>query len=161
MKKVLLFIVLLAIAISAGAVYVLANPPLVGGAVYSTPDKKTVLVSVGNDGLKGVIFDKVSVNGGLEPLTTAVQISNALKGFFISPEFEDIDAPFEFEMKGLDETTIPRDTNPVDVYLKQDTEPATSENKIYGIGVTYEQEVREVTIHYRYFGMPLTKTVES
>ncbi|WKA53220.1 hypothetical protein [Planococcus shixiaomingii] len=161
MKKLILTILIIVLAGTAGALYILTNPPLVGGAVYSSPDKKTVMVGVGNDGFKGIQIDKVSVNGGMDPLSTVVQVNDALKGFFITPEFEEKDAPFNFDLKRIDEVTIPPDTDPLDVYEKLDAGTATVKDKIYGLGIIHEQEVKEITIHYRYLGLPLRKTVKN
>ena len=143
-----------------GMVYILLSPPLIDGAVYFTPDKKTVLVGIGNKGFASLQIDKVSINGGQAPLSTVVQVSNAQKGFFIAPKFEKNEALFELELIGIDEAKIPKGISPMKVYEKQDAGIATAADEIYGVGVICDQAIREVIIHYRYFSLQLTKAVK-
>lgn len=88
-----------------------------------------------------------------------MQSSNALDGFTLIPEFKKEDIPAPYELMPINEAVIPSGSAPNETYEKMDQGLATSEDKIIGVGVVHEQEIRQITIRYSYFGLPLKKTV--
>lgn len=88
-----------------------------------------------------------------------MQSSNALDGFTLITEFKKEDIPAPYELMPINEAVIPSGSAPNETYEKMDQGLATSEDKIIGVGVVHEQEIRQITIRYSYFGLPFKKTV--
>lgn len=153
----MLFFLLLGLA--AGTSYIILNPPLAQGAVYFTPDEKTVLLSIGNRAFGEITIKDVAVNGDEKPLHTVMQLSNALNGFILVPGFEQKGNSAISELMSINEVAIPPRSDPKETYEKMDKGLATAEDKIFGVGAVHEQEIREITIRYNYLGLPFRKTV--
>lgn len=151
---------LLILVIIIGGTYFLLkfNPPLEFGAEYTIEDKKSVVVSVGNNGFRDVEILNVSVNNNETPLETKLQVSNPLKGFIIKDNYNSEEVK-EYGFTNINEVAIKSGTSPSITYENQDEGFALKDDEIYGISVIHNEVIYNIHLEYRHFGMTYNDTI--
>ncbi|WP_397538104.1 hypothetical protein [Rummeliibacillus pycnus] len=159
MKKKLWILVLI-LAIIIGGIYFLVklNPPLEIGTITSTEDNESVVVGIGNKGFQEVKILDVSVNNNDIPSKTKIQVSNALKGFIITDNYNNEEAR-KYGFANIEDVAIKVGTAPSSNFEKLDNRTASKNDGIYGISVTHNKEINKVHIKYSYLGISFKKTV--
>lgn len=151
---------ILILVLIIGSVYFLLkfNPPLEIGTIASNEDNKSVVISIGNNGFREVQILNVSVNNNEEPLETKIQVSNALQGFNITDDYNSEEAK-KYGFTNIDAVAVKTGTSPSSNYEKLDDGTASKDDEIYGISVIHNQEINNVHIEYRHFGMTFNDAV--
>jgi len=151
---------ILILVIIIGGVYLLLrfNPPLEFGAEYTTEDNKSAVVGVGNNGFREVEILNVSVNNNENPLETKLQVSNPLKGFIITDNYNSEEAK-EYGFTNINEVALKTGTSPSTTYEKQDEGIASKDDEIYGISVIHNEAIYNIHIEYSHFGMTFNDTI--
>ena len=146
----ILFLVLI-----IGGIYFLLkfNPPLEIGTIASNEDNKSVVIGIGNNGFREVQILDVSVNNNEEPLETRLQVSNALQGFIITDDYNSEEAK-KYGFTNIDAVAVKTGTSE-----KLEDGTASKNDEIYGISVIHNEEINNVYIEYRHFGMTFNDTV--
>lgn len=154
MKKKLFFI--LVIVFIGIIIFTKLNPPLVCGTVATASGNKAVVIGIGNEGFSKIRIKRVLVNNEM-PLYQKVQVSNPLKGFVITDNFNK--EAREYGLNNIEDVIIETNTSPKTQYEKMDSGTATKKDKIYGMSIVHTEPIHEVHIKYSYFGWQLKETV--
>lgn len=159
MKKKIWFFVLFVVIIF-GSVYFFKkfNPPLEVGTIAWTEDNKSAIVGIGNNGFRDLEILDVSVNNNEKPLETKLQASNSLQGFILIDDYESEEAK-EYGFTNIYNVAIKTGTSPFANYEKLDDGTASNDDEIYGVSVIHNEEINNVHIEYKYFGMTFSETV--
>jgi hypothetical protein len=157
-KKIFGVVLLLAIIIGGVYVFLKFNPPLEIGTLASSEDKKSVVVGVGNKGFREVKILQVSVNNNESPLTSRLQVSNALQGFIITDDYNSEEAK-KYGFTSIEEISIKTGTSPSSNFENLDGGTASKSDEIYGVSVIHNEEINKVHIRYNYLGITFNDTV--
>ena len=159
MKKIIKGSVLFIVIASVGFyLYVKFNPPLEVNTLAWSDDKKSVVVSVGNKGLREFRIVDVVVNNDEEPNNKKLQVRNLVDGIIIMNNFDSDKAKQNGFMK-IDGVAIKEGTSAATTFEKLDNGSATKDDLLYGVSVLHDEEVSKVHIKYSYFGIPFNRTV--
>lgn len=158
LKKLLLVAFIFVVLIGGVFIYIKLTPPLLIGTIAKSEDQQTVIIGLGNKGFSALQVEDVKVNNHTSPDDTKIQVSNALAGFVLTDD-ENNASEKNIEYKNVDEVTIEKGTIPKEIFAKQDEGTATAEDPIYGLTVKHYEEIHNVHIIYRYFGIQLSKTI--
>ena len=157
-KKLWISVLILGVAIAVFYSIVKFNPPLEIGTIASSGDRKSVVVGIGNKGLREIKVLDTSVNNNEAPLKTKVQVTNALQGFIISNDYNNEESK-EYGFKSLEDVSIKEGTSPSSNFKKLDAGTASKEDEIYGISVIHHEAINKVHLRYRYLGISFNETV--
>ncbi len=140
--------------IAVGGLYasIIFNPPLEVGTLASTKSEKSVVVGVGNKGLRGLEIVSVTVNNNEAPLQTKVQVSNPLQGFIITDDFYSEEST-NYRFTEIEQVNIETGTSPSSNFQNLDKGSASEDDEAYGISVTFSEPINEVRIKYKYLGI--------
>lgn len=158
LKKILLFALIFVILICGIFIYIKATPPLATRTVFNSEDNKTVVVALGNKGFGELKVTGVKVNNNADPNVAKMQVSNALEGFKGTID-EKSEARENIEFKNIQDVSIPKGTVPENVLQKQGERKATVDDTIYGLTVNHHEEIHNIHIKYRYFGILFNETI--
>lgn len=158
MKKIIFGSVLL-LAIITGCVYFILkfNPPLEIGTLASSKDNKSVVVGIGNKGFREMKILDVSVNNNEKPLTSRLQLSNALQGFIITDDYNSEEAK-KYGFTSIEEVSI-KTGSPSSNFARLDDGTASKSDEIYGVSIIHNEEINKVHIRYNYLGISFNDTV--
>ncbi|MBX0358647.1 hypothetical protein [Halobacillus sp. Nhm2S1] len=158
MKKVSMMIVLMIAVCSIGILsFIRFHTPLVSGAIASSADKQSVVISIGNQGFSHIKIHDVQINNDEEPVDKKIQVSHPLQGFIIADRFDG--SAIEYGLTDIKDVTIKPNTSPSSQLEKLNNGTATKEDLSYGLTIINNQEIREVMISYSYLGMAFEKSV--
>ena len=140
--------------ISVGGLYasIIFNPPLEVGTLASTKSEKSVVVGIGNKGLRGLEIVSVTVNNNEHPLQTKVQVSNPLQGFIITDDYYSEESS-KYRFTEIEQVNIKTGTSPSSNFRNLDKGDASEDDEAYGISVTFSEPINEVQIKYKYLGI--------
>ncbi|WP_223881940.1 hypothetical protein [Niallia endozanthoxylica] len=91
-------------------------------------------------------------------MTTKVQVSNALQGFFITDHYDNQESK-KYGFKNKEDITVKAGTASSSYLKKLDDGTATKDDEIYGISVIHHEAIFKVHIKYSYLGMSFNETV--
>lgn len=144
LKKLLSVVLLLVLFIGGFFIYLKAAPPLVTGTIEKSEDNRSVVIEIGNKGLKDLKVTSVRINNNANPKDVKIQVSNQQKDLAALT-----DGRGEAEnLEGIENISISKGTNP--------EEKGTG----YRLIVSYDEGIHNVHIKYRYFGILFNDTVE-
>ena len=144
--------ILILLLIIMGVYFLLkSNPPLETGMVAISENNKSVVIGIGNNGFSEMQILDISVNNDEKPFTAKLQVSNALQGFVLTDDYKSEEAK-KYRFINVGEVVIKPGGLSYDEVLSKDDE-------IYGVSVIHEQEIFNVHIEYKHFGMTFTKTL--
>lgn len=144
LKKLLSVVLLLVLFIGGFFIYLKAAPPLVTGTIEKSEDNRSVVIEIGNKGLKDLKVTSVRINNNANPKDVKIQVSNQQKDLAALTEGRG-----ETEnLEGIENISISKGTNP--------EEKGTG----YRLIVSYDEGIHNVHIKYRYFGILFNDTVE-
>ncbi|WLR46330.1 hypothetical protein LC065_12115 [Halobacillus litoralis] len=111
MKKVSVIIVLIISSCFIGLFsFIKFHTPLVNGAIGSSADKQSVVISIGNKGFSNIKIEDVRINTNEEPLDKKVQVSDPLKGFIVADSFDG--EAVEYGLTDIQDVVIKPNTSP-------------------------------------------------
>jgi hypothetical protein len=146
MKKKILygFMPILGLFIFIG--YLLMNPPLdTTSTMFFGSDNKTIIVPVGNKGFANIHNLDVVINGQSQPDDAKIQMLQTPEdAFSLSPDMGD-----KAIFKELGEVHLPPGTA-IQKSLENDSEGIDA----YGLTIRSESPIYDITISYRYLGIP-------
>lgn len=152
-RKIFFVLVLsIVIAVCGLYAYIIFNPPLEVGTLASTKNEKSVVVGVGNTGLRGLEIVNVTVNNNEDPLQTKVQVSNPLQGFIITDDYYNEES-IKYRFTEIEQVNIKTGTSPSSNFQNLDEGAASENDEAYGISVTFSEPINEVQITYKYLGI--------
>ncbi|MGR9049437.1 hypothetical protein ACQ4XT_12505 [Halobacillus faecis] len=158
MKKINLMIVLIIIVCSIGLFsFIKFHTPLVSGAIGSSADKQSVVISIGNKGFSNIKIEDVRINTSEEPLDEKVQVTHPLKGFIVADSFDG--EAEEYGLTDIQDVIIKPNTSPSSQLEKVNNGTATEKDNSYGLSIINHKEINEVIIHYNYLGMAFEKSI--
>ncbi|QYR20286.1 hypothetical protein KZ483_21020 [Paenibacillus sp. sptzw28] len=132
-RVILSFLIVIFVFFIFYSVYLKNNPPLVVAVSGSSFEKRVLLVEVGNkSSLARISFDEVLVNNNNEPTKVMIQLSNSLKGFIISGNFEG-EEESKYDFRPLKSIELQTNTDPQKQIEKVNKGTATEDDKIYAI----------------------------
>ena len=142
---------ILVLVLIIGGAYLLFkfNPPLEIGTVAWTEDYKSVVVGIGNNGFRDVKILDVLVNNNEEPLVTKLQVSDSLQGFILTDDYNSEEAK-RYDFINIDDEVIKSG-------VLSDDETLSKDDEIYGISVIHDQEINNIHIKYKHFGMKFSE----
>ena len=125
------------------------SPLHVHGITYGLDDR-IILLATANEGKRDISLSKITFNDGQKPEKTELGLSYT--GQLVLGHIEESDVQF----LGIQDMRIAPDATPEekDAALKRKDIPIH-----YGVRVTGNQAIHEVTIHYTYFGFPFKTSV--
>lgn len=151
MKKVVLgLIILLFIGIIS---WTRLNPPLEKNLLARSNNYTSIIIGMGNNGLRDIQVTKVYVNHGEKPSDVKMQINHPDVGFFIADDFESPDVAAA-NFVDLSEAKIKKGTINSELLERQDKNQVREDDRIYGLSILNSKPINNVTVHYRYLGMP-------
>lgn len=151
MKKVVLgLIILLFIGIIS---WTRLNPPLEKNLLARSSDYTSIIIGMGNNGLRDIQVTEVYVNQGEKPSDVKMQINHPDVGFIIADDFESPDAAAA-NFVDLTEAMIKKGTINSELLERQDKNQVREDDRIYGLSILNGEPINNVTVHYRYLGMP-------
>jgi hypothetical protein len=156
-KKIWISVLILAIVIGGLYSLVKFNPPLEIGTLASREDKKSVVVGIGNKGFLEVENLDVSINNNEKPLKLKVQESNALQGFIITDDYDNLESK-KYGFKDIEDITIKVGSDSSSYLKKLNDGSATKDDEIYGISVIHNEAIFKVHIKYSYLGISFSET---
>lgn len=160
-KNFLILVLSIVIVIGVGGLYsyIIFNPPLEVGTLASTKNEKSVVVGVGNTGLRGLEIVNVTVNNNEEPLQTKVQVSNPLQGFILTDDYYSEEST-KYKFTEIEKVNITTGTSPTSNFQNLDEGAASENDEAYGISVIYSEPINEVQIKYKYLGISFDEIAE-
>ena len=151
MKKIIVgLIIVVCIGIIA---WLRLNPPLEKGTLGSNSESTSVVIELGNKGLRDIQVTEVFVNHGEIPSKVKMQINHPDKGFIVVDNLSSSEAA-AFNFFNLMDAKIKKGTIIGEIYEKQDKKQVEEDDRIYGLTILNEQPIYKVEVHYRYLGMP-------
>lgn len=162
-KRITLFVVIVCFITFIGCfVWLKIDAPLVATIAGSSSENQLLLVSVGNKSrLAKIHIEEVLINNDETPEKVKIQVSNALKGFIISSNFEG-KKESEYNFTDLKVVGLKTQTNPQNQREKINNGIATEKDTIiYAITINHDDKVRMVIIKYRYLGIEFEKVIHN
>jgi hypothetical protein len=138
-------IVGLVVVVCLGAYLLLAQPKLEANLLGTGLDKKVVVITLGNEGIQEIQLLHILFNNSNTPKNVKVQLNESGKGFALSESLADEGYIF----KNYDEINIETDTAEKDINY----------DSLYGLWIKDDEEIKSVTIQYKYLGKEFEKTV--
>ena len=138
MKKKWTVFILIIIAVGIGFYFLLAQPKLDANVAGTTKSKKSIVITLDNDGFRDVHIKNVYVNDNQKPDIAKLQGHG--KGFVISDTFDEKDYHF-FDYRT---TPIPP--------LKKNKDGLDSIDSGYALSLHHKTVVHSVNITYTYLG---------
>ncbi|KYG59476.1 hypothetical protein [Planococcus maritimus] len=161
-KKILVTVVTLmvfVVLVGGTVMFLKSNPPLETNSLAYTESGHAVTVGFGNQGWGDFQLTEVAVNNFEEPLERKIQLSNPLKGFVVTDDFESAEAQ-AYDFTDLDEVTIKTGTSPTGLLEKVNNGTASEDDEAYALTVKHDKKIHTVHIKYSYFGITLYEQVE-
>lgn len=146
MKKLWLIAPILIMIIAIIYSFVKLNPPLEIGTLASGKDQKSVVVGIGNNGFRKLKILNVFVNNDEKPLKAKVQVSDNLKGFIITDDYNNEESK-KYVFKNIESV-------PIKAGISLD-----KKGEIYGVSIIHNKAIHKVHIKYSYLGISFAKTV--
>jgi hypothetical protein len=145
-KIMLLAIIVVGITVIGCITYLKINSPLVAAATGSSSEKRILLVEVGNKSrLAKIQIEEVLINNNNKPTKVKIQVSNPLKGFFISNNFEGKEES-KYDFRDLKTVALQTETDPQKQLNKVNNGAATEKDKIYAITINHVDKIQKVII---------------
>jgi hypothetical protein len=138
-------IVGLVVVVCLGAYLLLTQPKLEANLLGTGLDKKVVVITLGNEGIQEIQLLHILFNNSNTPKNVKVQLNESGKGFALSESLADEGYIF----KNYDEINIETDTAEKDINY----------DSLYGLWIKDDEEIKSVTIQYKYLGKEFEKTV--
>ncbi|KIL52918.1 hypothetical protein [Jeotgalibacillus campisalis] len=160
MKKWLISLTFASVVLAGVFVlYFYFNPPLSTGGIGASDNNKSIILSVGNESFGTIKVDEILVNKKESPSEVKMQVTNPYKGFVITEDFSEYEE--EYGMTDLALVEIEPYTSPSSQYANMDNGTATTDDISYGLSVIHKDEIKIVTIKYKYFGIPLEEVIHT
>lgn len=154
MKRVSIILIIFVVGVSLFIWYIKANSPLhiSGWGTTDYPDKHGITVEINNNGFTSLKLDRVYINEDEIPEVVELGISKTFWGIQMWTSSENEKRGISFHK--LDELQVKKDLTPEQKQkMSQDTEIIKS----YAIWVqNFNKPIDEITIQYRYLGIPFT-----
>jgi hypothetical protein len=146
LKKLLLVALIFVVLAGGFFIYLKSAPPLTTGDIEIGENHDSVVIELGNKGFRDLKVDSVQINNHAVPKDAKIQVGKSLKDFAAAVD-EDPEAGEDAELKEIDEVSIPKGTNPGESSTK------------YSLKVSHDEDIHNVHIRYRYFGILFSETV--
>ncbi|MFX3632859.1 MAG: hypothetical protein ACE3L7_05385 [Candidatus Pristimantibacillus sp.] len=126
----------------------------------SSSEKQVILMGVGNKSrLADIRVEDVFVNNNSLPSNVKIQVSNPLKGFIISSNFEGEEEK-KYNFQDLKSVSIQTKTERQKQFDKLSNGTATEKDTIYAISIGHHETIQKVRIKYRFLGLTFNKVIQ-
>ncbi|WP_413305567.1 hypothetical protein AA0X95_03830 [Bacillus sp. 1P10SD] len=159
MRKTMISILIFAIVLIGFFVFIKVNPPLETGTISigTSENKQILILEIGNKGFGDIKIKRVVVNDNEELVDAKIQVSNPLKGFIVSENFDG--KAKEYGMTDIKDVKLLPHTSPSENLETVNNGTATENDKSYGLTVMNRNPIYEVKIYYTYLGFSFEKRI--
>ncbi len=158
-KVIISFLIVIFVSFIVYSIYLINNSPLVVAVIGSSFEKRVLLVEVGNkSSLAKISINEVLVNNNNEPTKVMIQVSNSLKGFIISRNFEGQEES-KYNFRDLKSIGLQTNTDPQKQLDKVNKGTSTEDDKIYAITIDNDELIQKVIIKYRFLWLSYKKVI--